>query len=299
MKSIQIDNNGHKRALHLKSPPRRVVSLVPSVTESLFDLGLGGSVVGITDFCVHPADRLGDITRLGGPKNPKVEEIIALDPDLVFANQEENTQQTVLQMESAGLSVWVTFPKTIRQSLDVLWAIVGIFRDQEAAVRLQILEKSVEWAEAALAEKQPHRCFCPIWQSETPGGVHWWMTINENTYIHDLLRLVGGENIFANRRRLYPLEADLGLTEAQETEGRDDRYPRVTVDEINSLKPEIILLPNEPYSFTNTHRQEIESLLGETPAVREGWIYMVDGSLLSWHGTRLARSLQELPSFFN
>jgi iron complex transport system substrate-binding protein len=298
MKPIQIDNNGHKRALHLASPPKRVVSLVPSVTESLFDLGLGGSVVGITDFCVHPAEHLGGITRFGGPKNPKVEEIIALNPDLVFANQEENTQQTVLQMEAAGLAVWVTFPKTIRQSLDVLWAIVGIFRDQEAAVRLQILEKSVEWAESALAEKQPRRYFCPIWKSETDGGVHWWMTINENTYIHDLLRLIGGENIFAHRQRRYPLDADLGLTQAQETGERDDRYPRVTVDEIISMKPEIILLPSEPFSFTNTHRQEIETLLSETPAVREGWIYLVEGSLLSWHGTRLARSLQELPSFF-
>jgi iron complex transport system substrate-binding protein len=298
MNSIEIGNNGHKRALHLSSPPKRVVSLVPSMTESLFELGFGDSVVGITDFCIHPAEQLTGIKRLGGPKNPKVEEILALNPDLVLVNQEENTHRTVMELETAGLAVWVTFPKTVRQSLDVLWAIIGIFRDQEAAIRLQVLEKSVEWAESALAERQPRRYFCPIWENETAGGVHWWMTINEDTYMHDLLRLVGGENIFTKRQRRYPLEADLGLADAEETGERDRRYPRITVDEIISKEPEIILLPSEPFCFTNSHRQELESLLSTTPAVKEGWIYLVEGSLLSWHGTRLARSLQELPTFF-
>jgi iron complex transport system substrate-binding protein len=298
MKPVEIGTNGHKRALHLSAPPKRVVSLVPSLTESLFDLGLGESVVGITDFCAHPLEGLKGLQRLGGPKNPRTEDIIALNPDLVLVNQEENTPQTVNAMEAAGLSVWVTFPKTVRQSLDVLWAIVGIFRNQEAAIRLQYLEKSVEWAESALAEQQPRRVFCPIWQSEMPEGMRWWMTFNQDTYIHDLLRLVGGQNVFAERQRNYPLEADLGLVEAQEPGKRDTRYPRVTIDEIIRMEPDVVLLPSEPFSFTKSHREEIKSLLSETPAVQEGWIYLVDGSLLTWHGTRLARSLQELPTLF-
>ena len=298
MKSVNIDTNGHKRALHLNTPPERVVSLVPSLTESLFDLGLGQSVVGITDFCIHPSDQLSELKRLGGPKNPNIAEIIALEPELVLVNQEENTRQTVTALEDAGLAVWVTFPKTVRQCLDVLWAIVGIFRNQESAVRLQTLEKGVEWAEAAQADRNPRRYFCPIWQQPEQTGISWMMTFNKNTYMHDLLRLAGGLNIFAQRQRLYPLEADLGLVQAQESGERDRRYPRVTLDEIRKAEPEIILLPSEPFAFTKTHRQEIETLLERTPAVREGWIFMVDGSLLTWHGTRLARSLQELPALF-
>ncbi|MFU8771696.1 MAG: helical backbone metal receptor, partial [Anaerolineales bacterium] len=100
MKSIEIDTNGHKRALHLSSPPKRVVSLVPSMTESLFDLGFGDAVVGITDFCVHPAEHLAGIRRIGGPKKPRLDEIIGLNPDLVLANQEENTPNTVKALES-------------------------------------------------------------------------------------------------------------------------------------------------------------------------------------------------------
>jgi len=296
MKSIEIGTNGHKRALHLSAPPKRVVSLVPSHTESLFDLGLGRAVVGITDFCVHPAEHLTGLPRLGGPKNPRLDEIIALNPDLVLANQEENTRQAVNTLEAAGLPVWVTFPKTVRQSLDVLWAMVGIFRDQDAAIRLQTLEKSVEWAESALTEREPRRLFCPIWQSETPQGTLWWMTMNSQTYVHDLLRLAGGNNVFAQRERRYPLEADLGLVEAEDPGERDRRYPRVSLDEILEMKPEVILLPSEPFSFTKSHRDEMGSWFRETPAVREGWIYLVDGSLLTWHGTRLARSLQELPA---
>lgn len=298
MKSIEIGTNGHKRALHLSAPPKRVVSLVPSLTESLFDLGLGGAVIGITDFCAHPAERLTGLPRLGGPKNPRLDEVIALNPDLVLANQEENTRQAVNTLEAAGISVWVTFPKTVRQSLDVLWAMVGIFRDQDAAIRLQTLEKSVEWAESALTEREPRRFFCPIWQNETAQGTLWWMTMNSQTYIHDLLRLVGGNNVFAQRERRYPLEADLGLVEAEDPGERDRRYPRVSQDEILEMKPEVILLPSEPFSFTKSHQDEMESWFRETPAVREGWIYLVDGSLLTWHGTRLARSLQELPALF-
>ncbi|MFU8772608.1 MAG: helical backbone metal receptor, partial [Anaerolineales bacterium] len=112
------------------------------------------------------------------------------------------------------------------------------------------------------------------------------------------LRLVGGQNIFSHRLRRYPLEADLGLGEAEEAGERDQRYPRVTADEICSLEPEIILLPSEPFSFTKTDCQGLETALSGTPAVNEGWIYLVEGSLLSWHGTRLARSLQELPALF-
>lgn len=295
---MSIAGNGSRRALHFHHPPRRVVSLVPSLTESLFELGFGDSVVGITDYCVHPADQLRGLTRLGGPKNPRVEAILALQPELVLANQEENTPQTVERLEAAGVAVLVTFPKTIRQALDVLWTLTGLFHSQTAAIRLETLELSLEWAQSVSAEGNHWRYFCPIWQDVAESGVRWWMTFNQDTYIHDLLSTFGGRNIFAERQRRYPLQADLDEAAAQEPGGRDTRYPRVTRDEILAGDPQLILLPSEPFAFDETHQEQFADLFTATPAARQGRIHLVDGSLLTWHGTRLGKALQELPSLF-
>jgi iron complex transport system substrate-binding protein len=292
--NLDEGSNGRKRAIHLYQPPQRVVSLVPSLTESLFDLGLGWSVVGITDFCAHPAEKSGGIPRLGGPKNPRVAEIIALHPDLVLANQEENTRQVIEALEAAGVRVWVSFPRSVRQAVDVLWTVVGIFKDQQAALRLQTLEMGVEWAAAASAENI-WNYFCPIWRSERDAQPAWFMTFNQDTYVHDLLQLIGGRNVFAQRGRRYPLAADLGLAEAQEAGERDTRYPRVTISEILAASPQVIILPDEPYTFGEADRRDICELLGDTPAVRGDRVHQVDGSLLTWHGTRLAYALRELP----
>jgi ABC-type Fe3+-hydroxamate transport system substrate-binding protein len=104
----------------LGGPPRRVVSLVPSMTESLFALGFGATVVGATDYCIHPAEQLEDMPRVGGPKNPDIDQVVALRPDLVFVNQEENTRQLVEALLEAGLQVWLTFPQTVDEAVDVL-----------------------------------------------------------------------------------------------------------------------------------------------------------------------------------
>lgn len=295
---MSLAGNGHKQALHFTRPPQRVVSLVPSMTESLFDLGLGGAVVGITDYCVHPAQALQGLPRLGGPKNPDVAQIIALRPDLVLANQEENTPAVVQQLEQAGIKVWVTFPKTARQAVDVLWALVGIFNSKAAALRLETLEMALDWAESALAERQTRRYFCPIWHqpAASPEAPAWWMTFNQDTYIHDVLRLMGGENIFAGRQRLYPLAADLGLQEAEPPGERDRRYPRVRRDEVLAANPQVILLPSEPFPFGEADCERFREAFAETEAAQTGRILTVDGSLLTWHGTRLARALRDLPS---
>lgn len=284
--------------LQLDRLPRRVISLVPSLTESLFDLGLGEAVVGITDFCAHPAEALAGLPRLGGPKNPRLEEILAMEPDLVLANREENTRQAVEALRSAGLRVWVTFPQTVQQAMGVLWSLARLFRSPAAAGRLGVLEKTVDWVRSEAAGRRSWRYLCPIWQGQSASGVRWWMTFNRQTYVHDLLRLVGGENPFAGRERRYPLEADLGLQEGQDPAGRDTRYPRVTLEEMRAAAPEVILLPSEPYEFGEAHCREFASLLAETSAVRHGRLHQVDGSLLTWHGTRLARALQMLPALF-
>jgi ABC-type Fe3+-hydroxamate transport system substrate-binding protein len=290
--------NGYNRTIEFTRPPERVVSLVPSMTESLFDLGFGESVVGITDFCTHPKHALQGISRVGGPKNPDIDQIIQIEPDLVLVNQEENAKEGVEALQSAGLKVWITFPKTVRQSLDILWILVGIYQSKPAAARLETLELTLDWAKAASADHTRWRFFCPIWyQAETNSGLpEWWMTFNHQTYVHDLLHILGGENVFSDRARRYPLGADLGLDEPEMTGERDERYPRVTLGEIVESDPEVILLPSEPYPFDEKNLEHFLERFNETSAAKQKKVFTLDGSLLTWHGTRLARSLSELPS---
>jgi iron complex transport system substrate-binding protein len=266
------------------------------MTESLFELGLGAAVVGVTDYCLHPAEAVARLPRLGGTKNPRLADILALQPDLVLANWEENTRSTVEALEAAGTAVWVTFPRTVLESLDVLWKLAELFRSQEANIRLRTLEMTLDWTISAVDERRTVRYFCPIWQEITQSGQPWWMTFNRQTYPSDLLLLIGGENVFAERERRYPLGADLGQEAAQEPGERDTRYPRVTVEEVIAAQPEAILLPDEPFAFGEQHSRQIAELLRETPAVQKNCIFSIDGSLITWHGTRLARALRDLPA---
>jgi ABC-type Fe3+-hydroxamate transport system substrate-binding protein len=280
-----------------------VVSLVPSLTESLFDLGLGDRLIGITDFCVHPANAVASVPRLGGTKSPRVEDIVKLHPDLVLANQEENRREDIERLAHAGIEVWVSFPHTVRQALDILWDVIRRFNVPEMSTRVATIEHVLDWTRAASEERRPVRVFCPVWrhpaagQGTRQGG--WFMTANEETYLHDLLAACGGRNVFGDRQRRYPLAADLSREPAPEATddrraGRDTRYPRLTWDDLAEGQPEVILLPSEPYAFDESDRQELLARI-DVPATRAGRVHLVDGSLLTWHGTRLARALQEIP----
>ncbi len=275
----------------LPAPPRRVVSLVPSVTESLFDLGLGEAVVGVTDYCRYPAEAVAALPRVGGPKNPRLEAVLALRPDLVIANREENTPQVVRGLEAAGVPVWVTFPNTVAETVAFLQALAALFRSPRAEARAAEVAQAVEAARRA--PRRRWRYFVPIWEGETR-GLRWWMTFNRDTYPADLLALLGGENIFAHRERRYPLEADLGLAPERPAPGRDRRYPRVRLEEIVAARPEVVLLPDEPCTYDARGREEMLALLAETPAGREGRVFLVNGTLLFWFGTRLAKALAVL-----
>jgi len=281
------------------SPPERVISLVPSITESLFALGLGDSVVGITEYCIHPAESLVGIPRLSGPKNPDLNEIIALKPDLVIANQEENTPQALQKLAGEGLPVWISFPRSVQEAMDVLWTIVAIFQSRLAAMRLSTLQRGVDWAAASASDIPTWSYFCPIWQSDSGGNEtgtpDWWMTFNQDTYMADLLRLFGGKNIFAERERRYPLEADLGKVPAEDPHERDTRYPRVTAEEIRRAAPDVILLPDEPYKYKATDLHSFQHCFPAAPATTHNRIFIIDGSLLTWHGTRLGKALNDLP----
>ncbi|NDJ60085.1 MAG: ABC transporter substrate-binding protein [Chloroflexi bacterium] len=278
----------------VEQPPRRVVSLVPSVTESLFDLGLGDRVRAITDYCIHPADQVARLPRIGGTKNPDVAQIIALSPDLVIANQEENRREDVEALQAANIPVWVTFPRTVREAFNLLWTIMHIFDEPQMVERVRAMEWTVDWLERMAETREettPCRVFAPIWLDPL-------MTFNADTFPHDLLRLCGGQNVFAERDRQYPLKADLGEAEPYADDdprvaGRDTRYPRITLAEVEAAQPDVILLPSEPFAFDESHIPMFAAL--DVPAAHHNRIHLLDGSLLTWHGTRIARAVSVLP----
>jgi len=248
-------------------PPRRIVSLVPSLTESLFALGLGERVVGVTEWCVHPAAGVAALPKLGGTKNPDVAAIAALAPDLVIANQEENRRRDVERLEAAGIHVWVTYPRTVAEGAAVLAELAELGASAEARERVVApLFAAVAAAEQARpAAGVP--VFCPIWREP-------WMTVGGDTYAHDLLSLCGGRNVFAARG--------------------DRRYPRVTLDDVVAAAPEVVLLPDEPYAFGAEDVVELRRL--PIPAARSGRLHVIDGTWVSWYGSRIERALRAIRS---
>lgn len=283
--------NGHSDLLVFRQPPQRVVCLVPSMTESLFELGLGEVVVGVTDFCRPPAAR----ATVGGTRSPEIDRILALTPDLVIANQEETSRESVEQMQSLGLRVWLSFPSSTAEAIQVLWTVVELFRASPAIPRLKTLEMTLEWTRSAANAGRMARVFAPIWMEDHEQAGTWWMTFNRQTYAHDVLACCGGENVFAGRDRRYPLEADLGLASPHPPGERDVRYPRLRPEEVVAQQPEIILLPDEPYVFSDPEVDRLVELLAGTPAVQRGRVHRIPGPLITWHGTRLAQALIELP----
>ena len=287
--------NGHSTILSFAHAPQRVVSLVPSMTESLFDLGAGEALVGVTEYCRPPDHAAPRLAVVGGTKSVDVEAVIALKPEVVLANQEENTREVVEALEAAGLKVWVTFPRSVDEAIQVLWALVRLFRLAHGGATVQTLEMTVTWTASAGAAA-PVRTFVPIWESDASSSRPWWMTVNRDTYVHDVLAVCGAANVFVDRERRYPLAADLGEATPEEAPGRDTRYPRVTLDEVVERSPELILLPSEPFAYTEDDVLRFAETFRGTPAAERGRIRSVDGSLLTWHGTRLGRALAELPS---
>lgn len=277
--------------------PQRAISLIPSMTESLFDLGIGERLIAVTDFCTRPAEGVAKLPKVGGTKNPDIPQIIALGPDLVLMNSEENRREDQQALEAAGIATWVTEPQTVFDALNLLWEIMDIFEIPHMSMRVREIERSYDYTELAMRSEdfRPVSVFVPIWKDP-------WMTVNKDTYVHDILNICGGQNVFAERERLFPLRADLGMGEPlsadhPRVQGRDVRYPRITLEEVTAKQPEVILLPDEPYAFSEADADIFYAL--DIPAAHNRHIYTVDGSLLTWHGTRLAFALQELPPIFD
>jgi ABC-type Fe3+-hydroxamate transport system substrate-binding protein len=257
--------------VRLQAPAQSIVSLVPSITETLFAFGAGSQVVGITDYCVHPRQGVATKTRVGGTKNVVVERILELKPDLVIANVEENRKHQIEKLREARISVFVTFPKTVGQCLKMMADMAALTGKAEAARPVMDLIEHAR-AEARLrASESPPAVFCPIWKDP-------FMSINRDTFVHSIIQEAGGRNIF---------------------EDSPDRYPRLTLDEVARKRPEIIILPTEPYHFREADKNDFRSLGKDVPAVRDDRIQIVEGELLSWYGPRVARALKLLSVLFN
>jgi ABC-type Fe3+-hydroxamate transport system substrate-binding protein len=256
--------------LSLPRPPRRIVSLIPSVTETLCHLGLADALVGVTAYCVEPREVVRGKTRIGGEKDPDLDKIRALAPDLVVANVEENVREHVEALRGWGLAVWVTYPRTVAEGLAMIRELGEVTGTRERAEAiLAELEPLHARVRAATCQRPPVPVFYPIWRQP-------WMTIGRDTYIHDLLAVCGAANVFADR---------------------PDRYPTVTLDEMAARRPAVIVLPDEPFRFRRAHLADFAPF-ADVPAVRDGRIHLVDGKPFSWHGPRVGEALRTLPALF-
>jgi ABC-type Fe3+-hydroxamate transport system substrate-binding protein len=277
-----------KRELTFGAAPRRVVTLVPSDTFNVASLGCASALVGRTDWCELPADVVAKLPSVGGTKNPRVKDVLDLSPDLVIANQEENTKKDLEALAQAGVKVLVCFPKRAADGLAHLARLARIFRvEADASVR-ELLKRGYEIlreAEEARKTRAPLRTFCPIWMKPL-------MTIHKKTFISDVLDLAGAQNVFADRERRYPLAADVNGApplSAEQVAGRDTRYPRVTLEEVTARAPELVILPDEPHPFTDEDANVFRKLA--IPAAERGAIVRTSGKDLCWYGARTVSGL--------
>jgi ABC-type Fe3+-hydroxamate transport system substrate-binding protein len=280
------------RRLTFATAPKRVVSLVPSETLSLFDLGCGSAIVGRTDYCELPEEGVRNIATIGGTKNPRVDDVLALEPDLVIANQEENTKSDLEKLAQRGARVFISFPRRVADGIAHVARLALIF-DVAGDARVRALLKrgyeAVREAEARDATRTKRLgVFCPIWMKPL-------MTIHGNTFMSDMITLCGGRNVFANRERKYPLAADLGKLAPLASDGRDTRYPRVTTEEVVQRAPDLVLLPSEPHPFTEEDAAVFRAL--DIPAAARNAIVMTDGKDLSWYGTRSIDGIARVRAF--
>jgi ABC-type Fe3+-hydroxamate transport system substrate-binding protein len=280
------------RELELRTAPQRIVSLVPSDTYSLVRLGAADRIVGRTRYCVAPAEVVYGIPEVGGTKDADIEKIAELKPDLIIANQEENSRTDILKLEALGLRVLVSFPKTVAAGLAHtarLARALGLDGGAEPARSvIAAAYHAHREALAAAGKQRAVRVFCPIWMDPL-------MTIHGATFISDVLTLVGADNVFAQRERRYPLAADVAGApplSAERVAGRDVRYPRVTLDEVVTAQPELVLLSDEPHPFSEADAAVFRGL--DIPAAKSGNVVFCDGKDLMWYGARSTEGLGRL-----
>lgn len=251
-----FDPQGHNDRFSF--PPRRIVSLVPSQTELLYDLGLQEEVIGITKFCIHPQHWKHQKKIVGGTKNFRFDLIDELKPDLILGNKEENYQEGIEELREK-YPVWISDIVTLNDAFHMIGQ-VGSLTGKKTKAEQVIAQIRIAFAD--IKKKAKKKALYLIWRNP-------WMAAASQTFIHSMLEEVGLENCLAHQLR----------------------YPEVTEAEMKALDPEVILLSSEPYPFREKHRAELQKKI---PSAK---IVLVDGEIFSWYGSRLIhapRYLNEL-----
>lgn len=237
------------RSIVVPNCPQRIVSLVPSQSELLFYLGLDAEVVGITKFCIHPKEWHQSKTKVGGTKKLHLKKIISLQPDLIIANKEENTQAEIEYL-AQFFPVWISDINTIDDGNRMILMIGDLVGKVALA---SALVKDIQQGFYLLSKlKNSGSTAYFIWRKP-------WMVVAKETFIHDVLTKLGFRNVFENQIR----------------------YPEINIDELKALNPNYIFLSSEPYPFKQSHIEELQS---ELPFSK---ILLVDGEMFSWYGSRM------------
>lgn len=245
----------------LKDLPRKIVSLVPSQTELLFDLGLENEVVGLTKFCIRPDRALKTKTQIGGTKNLNLEKIAALNPDLIIGNKEEN-ERSQIEWLKQRFPVWMSDIENLPQALEMMTSIGALTGKQPEA---QLLCQKIKQEFNQIREEKtsaPPRVLYLIWDKPMMAAGH-------KTFIHEMIEQAGFQN-------LAPVLQ------------KESRYPELTAEEINTLSPDYLFLSTEPYPFQEKQVMEFKARFPEAQVV------LVDGEMFSWYGSRLLQA----PAYF-
>ena len=261
-----IDQLGN--SLSLGTAPKRIVSIVPSQTELLSDLGLDEEVVGITKYCVHPKSWLETKTRIGGTKKLNLEKIKELKPDLIIGNKEENEKKQVEELMKL-YPVWMSDIKTLEDTFDMIEAIGKITGKENKALKIQndIREQFSHLKLETLNLKfENKKVLYLIWKKP-------YICAGKGTFIDHVMQFCGLENVF---------------TSLPKERGGSNRYPEITAHDMQQANPSFIFLSSEPYPFREKHKQEFQLLCPQSKVV------LVDGEMFSWYGSRLLYA----PSYF-
>ena len=267
------------RNLVFPHPPQRIVSLVPSDTHSLYALGAGDRLVGRTSYCVEPAE-VARVPVVGGTKDVDVDAVLALAPQLVIANQEENTRSALEALAAQRVSVLVSLPRRAADGIAHLARLARILGIARTPAVVDLIRRGYDLLRTDPPATAPG-VFVPIWMDPL-------MTISGDTFGSDIVACAGGRNVFGDRLRLYPLAADLGKTAPVDAAGRDVRYPRIRRDEIAERAPALVLLPDEPHAFSAEDAAAIAAL---APGAE---VAHVSGKDLFWYGAWTIEALPRL-----
>jgi len=239
------------REVRLLQPPSRIISLVPSITELLFDMGLYDQIEGITKFCIHPDSIFKNKKKIGGTKKVNHQKIEQINPDLIIANKEENTKEDIEALEKK-YPVWVSDVKNLNDALEMI-SMLGEITGKQAEA-LKIINRINENFEL-IKPKQTVSVLYLIWNNP-------YMAAGAATFINDMLLTCGFENVLKDKTR----------------------YPEIDEALLQQLNPEVVLLSSEPYPFKEKHCIEIKAIIPQCH------VELVDGEYFSWYGSRLLGS---------